>query len=303
MRRGRPWPEPRFEPEAGLVHDRLTGLVWPQRVNYGGFPLTWAEAFDLVRDLNARREHGHNDWRLPNRRELRSVVSHQTREPVLPEGHPFREVFSGWYWTATDAARNPGHAWYVHLGGGRMFYGGKDQSFLVWPVRGDAGAILAATGQTACHGPDGQRRPCADSGQDGELRQGKAWPRPRFEDTADGVWDRLTGLVWSREADYTGTATTWPEALEAIGRLNRQGPGGWRLPNINELESLVDADRYDPALPGDAPFSACRDAYWSSTTSLYEPDWAWVLYLDKGAVGVGQKAGRHFRVWPVRDGP
>ncbi|MCO6414001.1 MAG: DUF1566 domain-containing protein [Thiogranum sp.] len=52
----------------------------------------------------------------------------------------------------------------------------------------------------------------------------------------------------------------------------------------------------------DAGFSHVRDGYWSSTTSAFEPDWAWALYLDKGACGVGQKSGRHFHVWPVRDG-
>ena len=36
-------------------------------------------------------------------------------------------------------------------------------------------------------------------------------------------------------------------------------------------------------------------------TSAFEPDWAWALYLDKGAVGVGQKAGAYFHVWPVCD--
>ncbi len=54
------------------------------------------------------------------------------------------------------------------------------------------------------------------------------------------------------------------------------------------------------ALPAGADFEALRPAYWSSTTSLFEPDWAWVLYLDAGAVGVGQKKGAHFHVWAVR---
>jgi hypothetical protein len=34
---------------------------------------------------------------------------------------------------------------------------------------------------------------------------------------------------------------------------------------------------------------------------MFEPDWAWALYLTKGAVGVGQKKGEHFSVWAVRD--
>lgn len=67
----------------------------------------------------------------------------------------------------------------------------------------------------------------------------------------------------------------WPQALA--------------LPNINEPESLVDCDRHTPALPIDAVFTALRDGYWSSTSNAYEPDWAWALYLTKGAVGVGQE--------------
>jgi hypothetical protein len=52
-------------------------------------------------------------------------------------------------------------------------------------------------------------------------------------------------------------------------------------------------------LPEGHPFSDVRDVYWSSTTSLFEPDWAWALYLDKGAVGVGQKRQARFYVWAV----
>lgn len=93
---------------------------------------------------------------------------------------------------------------------------------------------------------------------------------------------------------------TWHEALAAVAHLNAETDAGWRLPNINELESLTDCAAANPALPQDHPFAQVRDVYWSSTTSLYEPDWAWALYLDKGAVGVGQKSQARFQVWPVR---
>jgi hypothetical protein len=73
------------------------------------------------------------------------------------------------------------------------------------------------------------------------------------------------------------------------------------LPNINELESLVDCSRSRPALPEAASFVNVRDGYWSSTTSVYEPDWAWAFYPEFGAVGVGQKRGVHFYVWAVCD--
>jgi len=116
------------------------------------------------------------------------------------------------------------------------------------------------------------------------------------------VIDRLTNLCWQQGADPGGPAT-WAQALSVVEQLNeRTGDSpGWRLPNINELESLVDCSMHSPALPAGHPFAALQDVYWSSTTSLYEPDWAWALYLDKGAVGVGQKTQAKFHVWIVRD--
>ncbi len=297
---GAAWPEPRFALEGeGLVRDRLTGLAWTRNANPAGFPLTWAEALEFVAGLNAESFLGFGDWRLPNRRELRSLIDHQARRPALPRGHPFREVFLGWYWSSTTAAIAPAHAWYVHLEGGRMFYGRKSQSFLAWPVRGDS-PLLPVTGQRRCFGPEGGETACPGTGQDGELQKGVPWPEPRFALEGGGlVRDRLTGLVWRQDADLTGGPVSWAEALAAAAALDEAG-GGWRLPTINELESLVDAGRHSPALPAGHPFQRVREAYWSSTTSLFEPDWAWALYLHKGACGVGQKKDPHFQVWVVR---
>jgi hypothetical protein len=76
--------------------------------------------------------------------------------------------------------------------------------------------------------------------------------------------------------------------MAAVEGLNQKANGTrWRLPNINELESLVDCGRHNPALPSGHPFTDVREGYWSSTTSRFEPDWAWALYLKKGAIGVG----------------
>jgi len=303
FRKGVPWPVPRFAPAGDTALDLLTGLVWTVDANPAEFPVTWQEAFDLIREMNLRKASGFTDWRLPNRTELRSLMSHQTRMPALPEGHPFRNVFSGWYWTSTTAAINPAYAWYIHLEGARMFYGAKTQFFLLWPVRGSGNGVLAATGQKQCYAAAGDVIPCAGSGQDHEFRFGQPWPKPRFEISGDAVIDRLTGLLWHRIADVTGQPVTWSEALYAVERMNRDAGERlqWRLPNINELETLVDCSMHSPALPEDHPFTRVREGYWSSTTSMFEPDWAWALYLTKGAVGVGQKRGAYFFAWAVSD--
>jgi len=301
---GLEWPDPRFKTAGETVEDRLTGLVWPINANLAGFPLSWTEALDFVAGMNGRTAFGHADWRMPDRRELRSLISYQTRRPALPENHPFVNVVLNWYWTSTSAAINPAYAWYVHMDGARMFYGGKNQFSLVWPVRG-ASEVLPATGQEACHDAQGSGIPCPDEVRDGAGLPGTAWPRERFVVEGAVVLDRLTGLRWLRHAALSEGEVSWPEALRLVAELNgRDGNGAkdFRLPNINELESLVDCSTHSPALPPGHPFEQVRETYWSSTTSCYEPDWAWALYLTKGALGVGIKRGRNFHVWPVQGG-
>lgn len=298
LRKGLPLPTPRFEEQGELVRDLLTGLTWTRSANLAEFPLTWQEALDFVAGMNREQAFGHGDWRLPNRRELRSLLHFEARNPALPQGHPFGDVVLNWYWTATTAAIHPAYAWYVHLEGARMFYGRKDQYYLLWPVRGES-AILPATGQRDCFDASGTARSCAGTGEDGEQPTGLAWPSPRFEVNEEMVLDRLTGLGWHRRATLTPGPVGWPEALEAVAGLNRSSSVRWRLPNINELESLVDCSCFDPALPAGHPFTDLRGIYWSSTTSFFEPDWAWALYLVKGATGVGVKTSAAFDVWPV----
>jgi hypothetical protein len=303
FKRGVAWPVPRFGPSDELVLDRLTGLVWTRNANIAEFPLRWQEALDYIAGMNKEKAFGYSDWRLPNRRELRSLMGHQTKKPSLPEGHPFTDVFPGWYWTSTTAAINPAYAWYVHTEGARMFYGNKEQFSLLWPVRDEGNGIIPATGQILCYDSKGRFIRCEGSGQDGEFRFGRPWPAPRYELRNDVVIDRLTALRWSKKADLVNGPVTWQDAITAVRKLNQTAKenAGWRLPNINELESLVDCGMHSPALPPGHPFESVQESYWSSTTSMFEPDWAWALYLTKGAVGVGQKRGPHFSVWAVSD--
>lgn len=294
---------PRFAVDGATVADGLTGLVWSRSANAIGFGVTWPEALAQVAVWNREAFGGQSDWRLPNRRELRSLLWHAASRPALPPDHPFHDIFLAWVWTSTSAAMAPTHAWRVHLEGGRMFYGRKDDLALVWPVRGQS-QVLPRTGQEACFGMGGLVVDCPGSGQDGDHRQGVPWPSPRFEPRTmagvEVVADRLTGLAWLARADLCGLVD-WSAALEAVVHLAQRTGLPWRLPDINALESLVDASRHSPALPQGHPFIAAGEAYWSSTSSGYDLAWAFCLYLHKGAVGVGHKPGPEFLVWPMLD--
>ncbi|MEN8233229.1 MAG: DUF1566 domain-containing protein [Thermodesulfobacteriota bacterium] len=299
---GFPWPSPRFTVLNDLVHDHLTDLYWTKDVNLAEFPLAWQEAFDFIREMNTEKRFGFDGWRLPNRRELQSLMSYQTKKPALPENHPFSNYYLGWYWTSTTSAVNTAYAWYIHLEGARMFYGRKDQYCFLWPVRGTGNSLLAGTGQQNCYDTKGKRIECRKSDQDGEFRIGAKWPSPRFSIKDGVVFDCLTNLYWLQEVDIIGVPVKWEEALASVHKLNAKqflGIERWRLPNINELESLVDCSQHSPALPANHPFKKLRDTYWSSTSSFFETDWAWALYLDKGARGVGYKPDKNFYIWPL----
>lgn len=293
-------PSRRFTTQDELVHDLASGLTWTRNALPHGFPMPWAEALSAVAAMNARAAHGHTDWRLPNRRELNSLADRSRALPSLPEGHPFSEVWQGWYWTGTTAARAPAYAWRLQLSGGRLFYGNKTEDACLWPVRGEC--ALWRTGQDRCFGVDGQAVACAGTGQDGELRAGRAWPEPRFTQAPGGLLDGVSGLVWRKEADLGGLADL-AEAQERTADLAAREGLPWRLPTIDEWELLTDCSRADPALPGHEgggrPFQGVGQAYWSATASGFEAGWNFCCYLDKGALGVCAHAKREFSVWPV----
>jgi hypothetical protein len=243
---------------------RADRLCWLPSADAAGYPVSWEEGLAVVRDMNRDAAHGRSDWRMPNRRELRSLLSHGAKNPALPANHPFTDVFSGRYWTSSSFAGMPRHAWYVHLEGARVFYERKDRYCLLWPDCGHS-SVHAATGQNRCFDAAGREIPCAGSGQDGESQSGVPWPHPRFvpDATPDMALDRLTGLVWRTRpvgpGQDQGNATDpldWGQALRAVADLAAREKRPWRLPDVNELESLTDLSRAFPALPAGIPFSS-----------------------------------------------
>lgn len=270
-----PGPAPRFVVEGRIVEDTWTGLIWCQDAALTEFPLTWQESLAYVARMNMSGRFGHQAWQLPSKRDLFSLISHKNINPSLPESHPFVNVFTGYYWTGTTCARIPDQAWYAHLGGGRIYRGMKQNAYMVWPVSVTKhplkGSIFLHT--------------------------------PRFVVEGITVRDARHGRMWYQPADLNEYAVTWTQALKTVAQLNRQAFAGyrdWRLPNIRELESLTDIKEHSPALPENHPFEKVKEGYWSSTTSVYEPSYAWVLYTVDGAVGVGHKPRPEFYVWAVR---
>ncbi|MBK9096299.1 MAG: DUF1566 domain-containing protein [Anaerolineae bacterium] len=188
---------------------------------------------------------------------------------------------------------------------------------------------VAKTGQTTCYDIAGTVIPCAGTGQDGEYQAGvgdyvvaptccgttnayntPAWTGVRFTDNGDGtVTDNLTALIWLKNANCFGTRL-WATALSdanalasgSCGLSDGSVAGNWRLPNVNELHSLIDLTQLNPALPAGHPFTGVQpDGYWASTTYAWVSSYAWYVFLSVGNVSGFDKTNT-IRVWPVRGG-
>ena len=153
------WPNPRFTDNAdGTVKDNLTDLTWLYDANCFGAQ-TWANAlakanalFDGCRDCGGtnsdcglRNSSVAGEWRLPNVREMLSLVHYGVFDPALPdtsgtgqwiENDPFAGVLSGPYWTATAAVIFANERYSVGFEAGSIDPDGETVMNSLWPVSG-----------------------------------------------------------------------------------------------------------------------------------------------------------------------
>ncbi len=177
---------------------------------------------------------------------------------------------------------------------------------LFLPVFVLAGTVeLPETGQTTCYDSSGSVIACPGTGQDGDIKAGVAWPSPRFTagtgTEADCVTDNLTGLMWVKTPD--SITRTWQQAIDYANGLSLCGYTDWRLPNVNELESLINAEQSNTAtwLNTQGFSNVQSDDYWSSTSYADGTGGAWVVNMWGGGVGSSYKSYYDY-VWPVRSG-
>jgi hypothetical protein len=161
LEKGVSWPGSRFTDNSdGTVTDNLTGLIWLENANCDTFfsgdgtgqnNRSWANALTAANSL----EDGYcglsdgssaGDWRLPNVREMQSLVHYGVYDPAVPNtagtgkwtsGDPFTGVQSSYYWSSTTCADDTTVACFVHLRNGSVDGTYKSIPFVyVWPVRG-----------------------------------------------------------------------------------------------------------------------------------------------------------------------
>lgn len=166
-----------------------------------------------------------------------------------------------------------------------------------------APANLPESGQSSCTDENGIIIECSNTGQDADYRAGVAWPNPRFvlDTTGDCVIDKLTKLMWLRNPG--ANSVTWQQALDLANNLTACNTSDWRLPNLNELESLVNLGAADQAnFLNNEGFSGVQaSGYWTSSNN-WGPGGAtlaWLVFLSNGMVFPDRKSAT-YPAWPVR---
>ncbi|MBF0437342.1 MAG: DUF1566 domain-containing protein [Magnetococcales bacterium] len=310
LQKGVAWPDPRFTDNGnGTITDNLTGLIWLKNANCFGTQ-TWTNALASANAL-ASGSCGLTDgsetgaWRLPNLRELRSLSDYGYSQLIVRPDLPFTGMQPDFYWSSTTSDNDTSSAFYGFIEGGSGYYRPKTNAYQVLPVKGESISALTPvpmSGQTISYGPR----------DDGAMQEGIPWHASRFHDQGDGtIHDALTGLIWMKNADCFGNMDWYGASTQASdfnnGLTTCSGYVGtdtdWRLPSINELESLIDFGHSNPSLPTDHPFTGVQNNYyWSSTTGAAYPTSAvWHIDFRYGSIVTYTKSGFGY-VWLVRGG-
>lgn len=274
------------------VRDNVTGLIWEGKTATG--PRAGSNLYSNLDDVNAAQvdlgcQHlicssrpptqseidattnsvgylryvnsialcGYTDWRIPTANELHSIADYSTYQSSLllradgfPNQPPLVAHGQYRYWTATrQRASNTGVQVFDFFGGG-FGVGSRAEPHGLRLVRGASSPVdHVATGGQSC--------PSVPSSD-------------RFVVAGAEVKDKAFSLTWARcsvgqtwdGSSCTGTVSlfTHEQAIQ-----HAQSQAGWRLPNVKELESLVDRGCEEPMIDSVAFPGTPRTGFWTST--------------------------------------
>lgn len=263
------------------TRDNVTGLVWnscSEGLSDAGCTtgsaasLTWTDAINGCAALNSMHSGsgyaGRSHWRLATIKDLSTITRKAVTNPSIAITH-FPAPLSSVYWTATARPDNIIQAWVLDFSTGSA-----------------TSMVRTGTGRARC------------------VTDGSSLSAISYTDNGNGtVSDNVSNLVWTKcsmDNSATGTllpyatncsgaagARTWSEALQDCVNLTLAGKS-WRLPNANELQSLV--KRGSPPSIDTTYFPATQsNAYWSATTDMGTLANAWYTNFIPGIEGTFPK--------------
>lgn len=307
----------RFRDNAdGTITDSLTGLMWQKAENER---MDWYSALKACKEM---RLAGYSDWRLPNLKELNTILNldyangwwyYKDFFPAEGLKPPLLHYFSS---TPYEGI----YVWVTNFCFGYDgYYASKNAKLLFRAVRNINPPAKTQdifrfpdSGMKKCYDDEGRiiRAPGKDRrfyGQDGSYVIN---PLSFTKIGSSMVKDNNTGLVWEiksfnkNDFNYFDNTYTWEEARDYVLQLNARrhcGFSDWRLPNREELRSIVDYEGSIPAINMKYFPDATAHFYWSGDINKKEPLFAWGIYFAYGCA-ICYLKGFRYRVRAVRAG-
>ncbi len=318
-----------FKKECAMVRDNVTGLIWEVKtvddsIQDTKHKYTWAGAQAYVDQLNAVNFGSSalkNKWRLPTIKELATIINSKERYPAISSLH-FPNMKENYYWSATEFAANSGlDAWCVDFTRGEIYTQVKEAASLdMEPPKPRVYALAVSGGPPVDYDfevdieygtikdPYNEIMWMQASGSQQKLSWEDAlifcenlklysdgsdhWWVTRF--TSNGLFKIYLGGEWKQQ-DLPSGAYPVPNY------------DNWRLPNRNELMSIVDYKRFNPAVNTDF-FPEIQPSYYWTSTTVSDDDYtgnAWVVNMKNGSMEGLDKSDEEGKcyVLPMRDYP
>jgi len=255
----------------GTVTDLNTGLMWQKTPDFVKRYQTDAEKY-----ADNLKLAGYDDWRVPSIKELFSIADFRgnmrTQTPYIDTRYfDFRYPIARAGVMGKPGQRNmdaqyTSSTYYVGITmfGDKSVFGFNfaDDRIKSYPIR--------------------QKRYV-------RCVRGSAYGKNNFVDNRDGtVTDRSTGLTWMK--NDSGKPMNWQQALKYADNLKLSGHNDWRLPNVKELQSIVDYTKAPDARNTSSKRAAINPIFkltkteswfWSGTTHI-ENGFAYYVCFGRG---------------------
>ncbi|WP_139786637.1 DUF1566 domain-containing protein, partial [Desulfamplus magnetovallimortis] len=246
----------------GTVSDEVTGLMWQQIDD--GITRNWEDACQACEDLELA---GYDDWRTPSVEELRSIVDYTMYNQSVSDG-VFNNVKSNYYWSSSTHAVYVDHAWHVYFHDGRVGY-----------------RLKTSVSYVRC------------------VRSGSYWSFDPLEylvvKSENIIEDRQRELEWQREDD--AVTRTWEASCKYCEDLVLDGYSDWRIPDVEELSTIIDYTRVLPSIPANIFDTVTTGVYWSGSAYAYETYVGWIVSFFDGNLSYYRKNAFYY-VRCVRSG-
>jgi hypothetical protein len=204
---------------------------------------TWDEA---QRYCACATFDGVTGWRLPSRIELASIADWATSGPSI-DANTFPGTPSESFWSATVLSSDPMLAYLVYFANGHTSYSDLGYTYRARCVRGQSSSAVA--------------------------------PPERYTIANGTVHDTQTKLTWQQA--FPMSLYAWADATAYCSGLSLDG-AGWRVPSINELQTIVD-ESTNPSIDLSTFPMTPSEYFWSSSIVVEDPSRAWTAFFTNGS--------------------